>query len=159
MSSINKAIFRQAFNLLCDEVIGRGMSRTVYSSKLLPGHVIKCETAYGKFQNVMEWETWQRVKDTPLSRWFAACKDISGDGTVLIMERTSQPTPKEFPAEVPHFLCDYKRKNYGMSAEFRGGGGKRFFVCHDYGTLAFERSLASTSQRRMCKVKWSDLDD
>jgi len=154
---VSERLWRQAFDLLCDgeQVLGRGMSRTVYGSKLLPDSVIKTEDVAQKFQNVIEWETWQRVVDTPLSRWFAECQWISSDGTVLIMERTRQPRADEFPPEVPHFLCDYKRKNYGMST---GKKGKQWFVCHDYGTLAFENSMASTALKRLRKVSWEDLE-
>ena len=39
---MSERLWRQAFDLLCDgdQVLGRGMSRTVYGSKLLPDSVI-----------------------------------------------------------------------------------------------------------------------
>lgn len=143
--------FEEGFDLLCDEVIGRGMSRVVYSSKLLPDCVIKVETGACNFQNVVEWETWLRVRDTPASRWFAACKWISRSGLLLIMERTRPPALSEFPEKIPPYLTDQKRGNYGMVGTVKTG--KEAFVCHDYGThLLFEHGMT----KRLVKAKWWD---
>lgn len=149
------ATWRQAFDLLCDQAIGHGMSRTVFSSKLLPDCVIKVEEGAGQFQNVIEWETWQRVRDTPFSRWFAECKWISNNGTILIMERTRPAAPSEFPERMPAFLTDFKRTNYGMAkaSNQHGNPGKEWFVCHDYGThLLFENGMT----KRLSKANWWD---
>lgn len=91
--STNESTWRQAFDLLCDERIGYGMSRQVFTSKLLPDCVIKIEDTAGQFQNVVEWETWNRVKGTDASRWFAECRWISSNGAILIMERTRPASP------------------------------------------------------------------
>lgn len=142
--------FEEAFNLLCDECIGRGMSRIVYTSRLLPDCVIKVETGAGMFQNVIEWETWQRVVNTPASRWFAECKWIGAAGRILIMERTRPPTPSEFPDKVPVYLTDLKRTNYGMST---GKADSQWLVCHDYGThRLFEHGMT----KRLKKADWFD---
>lgn len=146
---------REAFHLLCDQRIGGGMSREVYSSKILPDCVIKVEDGAGRFQNIVEWETWQRVMDTPYSRWFAACRWISPNGQILIMERTIPPGPADYPERMPVFLCDYKRTNYGLSQLTVAETGKpsHVFVCHDYGTnQLFEHGLT----KRMRKVEWWD---
>lgn len=151
--SDNPSIHRDAFNLLCDERIGYGMSRSVFSSRLLPNCVVKVEDSAGNFQNVVEWETWTRVKDTPASRWFAACHWISPNGSVLVMERTRPATPEEFPAQMPAFLSDFKRTNYGISMllDSKTGRPANTFVCHDYGThLMFEHGMT----KRMRKVDW-----
>lgn len=149
--SENTATFRQAYDLLCDERIGYGMSRSVFSSKLLPDCVIKVEDGSGQFQNIVEWETWKRVADTPHSRWFAACKWISPNGIILIMERTRPPAPQEFPDKVPLFLTDLKRTNYGMART--SDPRKECFVCHDYGThLMFENGMT----KRLKKAEWWD---
>lgn len=155
MTDTDSATYRQAFDLLCDQLLGRGMSRNVFSSKILPDCVIKVEDGAGSFQNVIEWETWQRVKDTSASRWFAACRWISPNGTILVMERTRPAAPSEFPESMPTFLCDFKRTNYGMvqSATRTGKPGQEWFVCHDYGThLMFENGMT----KRMRKVEWWD---
>lgn len=154
--SDNSSVHRDAFNLLCDERIGYGMSRSVFSSKLLPDCVIKVEDSAAKFQNVVEWETWQRVKDTPYSRWFAACRWISPNGSVLVMERTRPPAPEEYLDKMPAFLCDFKRTNYGMATTPPGpktGKPSAWLVCHDYGThLMFENGMT----KRMRKAEWWD---
>lgn len=151
----NALVEREAFHLLCHDLIGTGMSRTVYSSKLLPDCVIKVEDSAGQFQNVVEWETWLRVRDTHASRWFAACRWISASGSILVMERTRQPALSEFPDRMPAFLCDFKRTNYGISTAPSGKTGEpaHLFVCHDYGTnLLFEHGLT----KRMKKADWWD---
>ena len=141
--SDNSAVHRDAFNLLCGERIGYGMSRATFECELNKDWVVKVEDSAGHFQNVVEWETWARVKGTPASRWFAECKWISPNGTVLIMERTRQPAPQDFPERMPIFLCDFKRSNYGMIG--------KFLVCHDYGTnLLFEHGMS----KRQRKVEW-----
>lgn len=143
--STNSAVHRDAFNLLCDERIGYGMSRAVFTSKVLPDCVVKVEEDAARFQNVIEWETWQRVKDTPASRWFAQCRWISPNGSVLVMERTRQPSEEDFLARMPVFLCDFKRTNFGMAG--------KFLVCHDYGTnLLFEHGMS----KRLKKAEWWD---
>lgn len=146
---MSEATFRQAYDLLCDKLIGSGMSRAVFSSKILPDCVVKVEEDGGRFQNIVEWETWQRVKDTPSSRWFAECRWISPNGTILVMERTRPPAPSEFLAKMPAYLCDFKRTNYGM---IHGKPSDRL-VCHDYGThLMFEHGMT----KRMAKAEWWD---
>jgi hypothetical protein len=148
---VSKTVFKDAFNLLCDDVIGRGMSRTVYSCRLRPDIVIKVEPDAAHFQNVIEWETWQRVCGTPASRWFAECLFISPCGTVLVMERTRPAAPAEFPERVPVYLHDLKRNNFGMST---GKADKQWFVCHDYGVaLLFEHG---TVTKRLKKADWID---
>ena len=151
--STNESTWRQAFDLLCDERIGYGMSRQVFTSKLLPDCVIKIEDTAGQFQNVVEWETWNRVKGTDASRWFAECRWISNSGAILIMERTRPAIAGEYPEKLPVYLCDFKRTNYGMagSTKRHGAPGKEWFVCHDYGTnLLFENGMT----KRMRKVEW-----
>jgi hypothetical protein len=144
--------FEDAFNLLCGERIAYGMSRTVYTCRLLPAAVVKVETDPQRFQNIIEWETWQRVRDTHASRWFAACEYISPCGRVLVMQRTRPPAPSEFPDKVPVFLTDLKRTNYGMvGSEDDGIGGKQWLVCHDYGThMLFEHGMS----KRLKKAEW-----
>jgi hypothetical protein len=150
---MSERAFEDAFNMFCGDVIGRGMSRTVYASPLLPNSVVKVETGAQQFQNIVEWETWQRVKDTPASRWFAACEFISPCGIVLVMQRTRSAGLGEFPDRVPVFLTDLKRTNYGMVGANRDGGGKQFLVCHDYGThMLFEHGMT----KRTKKANWWD---
>ena len=143
--SINPNIHRDTFNLLCDELIYQGMSRAVWSSEVLMDCVVKVEDRSGYFQNIVEWETWQRVKDTDYAKWFAPCRWISPNGTVLVMERTRPAGDAQYPDKMPAFLCDFKRRNYGMLGEL--------LVCHDYGTnLLFENGMT----KRMSKATWCD---
>lgn len=142
--SENTVVQRDLFGLLCKERLGYGIAREVWASKVLPNSVVKVEENAGSFQNVLEWETWQRVKDTEFARWFAPCEWISANGAVLIQARTT-PAAK-YPDRLPVFLTDTKRANYGMH--------KGRFVCHDYGShLLMERGMV----KAMRKVEWWDL--
>jgi hypothetical protein len=135
---------REAFNLLCDQLIGTGIGRQVFSSAVFTGSVIKVESSAGSFQNIIEWETWQRVKETKFAKWFAPCEHISPCGSLLIMAKTAPAL--EYPEQMPAFLTDFKRANYGM---LNGN-----LVCHDYGTnLLFENGMT----KRLKKVEWWDL--
>lgn len=143
--SESAAMHRECFNLLCDKLISSGMSRAVWTSKTLPDCVVKIEEAGGMFQNIVEWETWERVRGTAAERWFAPCKWISPNGAVLIMEKTKPASRHLYPEKMPIDLGDFKRCNYGMVG--------RQLVCHDYGTnRLFEFGLS----KRLIKVNWSD---
>ena len=153
---MSKRAYEEAFNLLCGAKLGEGMSRTVFECELLPDCVVKVETDARRFQNVMEWEIWQRVKDTPAARWFAQCRWISPSGLVLIMERTRVPGQSEYLEKVPAWFTDLKRQNWGMArAEKKDGKpGREWLVCHDYGTsLVIEEG---TITKRMRKADWWD---
>ena len=143
--SENALVHKEVFRLMCEEQIGSGMSRTVWVSPLLPGRVVKTEEDSRRFQNVFEWETWNQVKDTKWAKWFAPCVSISPCGAVLVMERTTLPTLKQFPDRMPVFLTDFKRGNYGML--------KGRLVCHDYGTNVL---MQTGLNDRVKKVGWWD---
>ena len=104
--------FEEAFNLLCGDKLGYGVSRNVFECTLVPDCVVKVETDPRRFQNVMEWEIWQRVRDTPASRWFAAARWISPNGKILIMERTRPPAATEYLEKVPAWFTDLKRQTH-----------------------------------------------
>ncbi len=141
--SDNSSVHREAFWMLVGERIGYGMSRAVYECKLRPDCVVKVEDAQQRFQNIMEWETWQRVKGTEFEKWFAPCEWISPAGVVLVMKFTNPLRKQEYPEKMPAFLTDFKRSNYGM---YNGR-----VVCHDYGThLMLENGMT----KRMQKVDW-----
>ena len=142
---MSEHIYKEAFYTMCGESIGRGMSREVFECKLRPDLVVKTESTSGRFQNVVEWETWQRVKDTPFAVHFAPCHSISPCGSVLVMTRTRPAGVDEFPKLMPAFLCDFKRTNYGVIVE---KNGSRRLVCHDYGTnLLFENGMTKRTRR------------
>lgn len=143
--SENAAMHRELFWTIADKKIGEGWTREVFDSKVLPNCVIKVEDASGRFQNVQEWDIWQKVVGTPYSRWFAECKWISPSGSILIMEKTRTPAPHEYPDLVPSFFTDMKRTNFGMSG--------KWLVAHDYGVnLLTEKGL----NKRMKKAHWWD---
>jgi hypothetical protein len=143
----SKAVLNDVFRMFCGKRMGNGISRTVYECDTNPDWVIKVEDNGGRFQNIVEWETWQYIKEFDEAKWLAPCLHISPCGMVLIMKRTIPPTPKQYPKRMPAFLADFKRTNYGMI--------KNRIVCHDYGThLLMEHGRT----QRMRKVDWWELE-
>ncbi len=137
----NLNIQREMTHLMCDELIGRGQYRQVYSSIVLPDYAIKLEYANATFCNAMEWKFWCAVMDTPMAKWFAPCKWISGTGQVLLMQRT-RPLAI-YPKSIPSFFEDIKKENWG---EFEGRP-----VCHDYANMSIiEKGLVASNK----KVIW-----
>jgi hypothetical protein len=145
MMEITEHIKHQSWKLLVDQHIGGGSARAVWSSLLFPDAVIKVEDDARSFQNVMEWETWHRVKGSAYEKWFAPCLHISPDGTLLLMAKTTLPGMSDLPPKMPIFLCDFKRTNYGLL------DGR--IVCHDYG---LPHSIKTGMSKRMQDVTWTD---
>lgn len=144
--------FEDAFNLLCCDKLGEGMSRTVYLCELLPDCVVKVETRHSTFQNILEWRTWQTVEYTENAKWFAPCRWISPNGTILIQDRTYPTDPTHLPRRMPAWFTDFKIQNYGFLSK-PGRTGPQL-VCHDYGTsLALQEGTAT---RRMRAPVWYD---
>ncbi len=151
----NANTHRAAFEFLCDRKIGSGMSREVFDTDLLIGCVVKVEERAGYFQNVIEWETWQRVKETDYAKYFAKCFSISADGRILVMEKTRPASRAELPVTMPRFFTDFKETNYGWVKPGDREVATKYdlFVCHDYGTsLIFENGLS----KHMKRVEWRD---
>lgn len=141
--SFGTGVKRDFFGLFLGEEIGRGMSREVYAHALDPDLVLKIENEAGQFQNVFEWETWLRVRDTEHAKWFVPCEEISPSGCILIQRRTHPIRLDELPEKVPAFMTDLKPSNWGLL------DGQP--VCHDYGRhLLMEFGMG----KRMVKARW-----
>lgn len=135
-------------DLMVGELIARGTYREVYAFGMHPQEwVVKIENSNARaFCNAAEWEFWCHTETYPeVRRWLAPCSKISMDGNVLVQART-QPL-KKLPDELPDFLTDIKRENFGI---YRGR-----VVAHDYGNLhrCFDKAL-----KRVVMKKVSDRD-
>ncbi len=132
------------FMMLCGERIGEGAARVVYECAYDPMMVVKIEAKSGSFQNVLEWNMWLDAESIPhAAQWLAPCVKISPCGIVLIQKKTTPA--KKYPEQIPEWLTDTKRTNYGMIG--------KMFVCHDYGVNLMLRSGLS---KRTRKVEWWD---
>ena len=129
------------FRLICGDVIGYGVGRTVYECEIRPDLVVKIETPSHSFQNQAEWRIWSEWRyDADMKRWLAPCEAISPCGTVLLQKRT-EPFPADaYPKKLPKFLTDTKRSNFGMF--------EKRVVCHDYALVVTTLSTA------MVKADW-----
>ena len=135
--------------MVCGATIGYGAFREVFEYNLRPPGtaVIKVEQKQGMFENVLEFEVWDKVKNTEFAKWFAPCRRISHSGTWLVQDRTKPLTEKQLPDKVPSFFTDIKRANMGW---YKGHP-----VFHDYGrNLLMERGMT----KRMQKIDWTIYD-
>lgn len=128
------AIHRDLVGMVCGNRLGGGIARQVYAFLPNPKWVVKIEDGGGSFQNVMEWQIWERIQDTKWAKWFAPCHFISPNGAVLIQSRTKPLAGK--PDKLPNFMTDLKEENFGRI-------GKQV-VAHDYGyNLLMDRGIAT----------------
>ncbi len=115
--------------ILFGKYVGKGASRTTYVCNLDETKVIKVEQRPA-YQNIVEWELWTRIQNTPLSQFFAPCRQMSTGGVYLIQEKC-EPLPATVrKIRVPAIIRDVRRSNFGV---YKGR-----VVCFDYGA-----SLAS----------------
>jgi hypothetical protein len=146
IDSLPQSILRDWMQSALGKKIGEGIGRQVFVYGLNPQFVVKVEQS--GFQNIVEHELWEVVKDTSFKKWFAPVRDISGLGTILLMERTLPALRKAYPKHMPQFLGDYKYSNYGL---LRGR-----LVCHDYGSMVIATNGINGAMR---KADWWGLND
>lgn len=144
---------RDAFTLLCDELLGRGQGREVYAVPFDRTLVVKLETVgkVQKFQNAAEWIVWESVQhDTRLARWFAPCVSISYSGLWLLQRRTSPVTLAELRKELPQVPASFTDLKVGNWGRLNGR-----IVCHDYGTAMTTQNGVTT---RLKRAHWWEED-
>lgn len=129
--------------LLCENKLGEGLSRKVYTNNYMPDYVIKVARNDIHFQNIREFHTYCFVKDLSIGKWFAPVMEISANGKVLIMRRTQPLTLKKI--RVPEFFIDLKLENFGML------DGR--IVCHDYGIGLYNGADLIAHSKRSIEVK------
>lgn len=126
----DKMLFKEAFNLLCGELLGIGIHRKTFKCRIDPGLVVKVEydTDWFVGANAAEWRNWEFNSDyKKVSDWLAPCAWISPNGRIMLQHRTAPLGPKDYPDKVPAFFTDIKPENWGWY------GGRP--VCHDYPQL------------------------
>lgn len=124
--SFSNTINREFFSMMMGGVLGAGEFRIVYEHMHRDDLVLKWEPNSQSFQNIAEWEFWQDYKDEKtVARWLAPCEFISPCGVILAQKKTTEPERSHYPKTMPEFLCDLKRRNFGLL------NGK--LVAHDYG--------------------------
>ena len=147
MTINNPRIYEDAFNLFCGDLLGSGVHRKVFECKLRDDLVVKVEDneptyAWRAFANVHEMRFWEDQQyHKPIAEWLAPCEWMSSDGLVLLQKRVS-PLPLDYrlPGEMPTFLTDLKRANFGL---YEGR-----LVCVDYSTTI------PNPNRRPKKAHW-----
>lgn len=142
---LTSTIARDFIVMFLGKKLGNGIARDVYVHRFDPRLVIKIEETSGSFQNVREAHMWDEVGDfKPMAKWLAPVIAISPCGTVLIQRRAEPIALKDLPKQVPVFLTDIKRDNWGLLDGHP--------VCFDYGTtlMTFGKKLKTK------KADWSE---
>jgi len=138
------AIAADLLSLCLGARLGGGISRDVFVWLPDPKLVAKVETDGGSFQNVNEWNVWQRCGNVlGIHNWLAPCVSISSCGIILLQKRTEPLIRSKWPKKVPAFLTDLKPDNFGLIDDKP--------VCHDYGYNMFIENGMTT---RMRKTDW-----
>lgn len=132
--------------LFLGKVIGVGMSRSVYEYTLDKTLVVKYEHGESRWQNIIEYEIWQTVKDTKMAKWFAPCIDISPNGHFMLQKRAEKIPKGFYPKKIPTMFADLKYDNFGMI-------GKQF-VCIDYGTAHIDALNRALKMKKTKKADW-----
>lgn len=114
-------------DLVIGKYIGSGCYRDVYHHTTNDEWVVKIMNDKEANSNLLEFEIWQKVKDTPWGKWFAGCIWCSDNGKAMIQEKV-EPISKNnvhlIPDKIPYFFTDIKPTNFGFI--------NNQLVCHDY---------------------------
>jgi hypothetical protein len=135
-------------DLLCGNLLDEGCSRIVYECDYDKSCVVKIHKDIDRLpsDNILEWELWQMVKDmtNDVPKWFAPCVRISENGRILIQKKTTPLTDKQWSGliEIPTFLSDIKRSNFGMY--------KSHICMHDYAFTLYRLGI-SNKMRKISK--------
>lgn len=143
---MSQAAFKDAYDLLCGNKLGQGISRMVFECRLIPDCVVKVEIDedWRDFANVREMRFFNENEYVKSIRdWLAPCRYLSPDGRILIQERVrpAQAKTDRLPKTVPSFLTDLKPENFGYLPNGR-------FVCCDYAIVINNPST------RLKKANW-----
>lgn len=138
------AVATDFYDTFCGQRLGGGVGREVFINRFDPTTVIKIETGFRSFQNILEWELWEcQQYHKPVSKWLAPCVSISPCGIVLIQKRTEPIPTKLLPKEIPSWCWDVKQENWSL---YEGRP-----VMHDYGITG----LLANAPKRMKKADFS----
>lgn len=107
-------VLDDALALILGDPLAEGMDRVVFEHRQDPSLVVKIETRDGDlFQNVIEWVTWNDLRETRFAKYLAPCHAISPNGRALVMTRV-EPLEEGRQVRLPSFLTDLKVCNYGL---------------------------------------------
>lgn len=147
----NAEIMMAYHDLLCRDFIDEGCSRIVYECDYDKSCVVKIHKDGDDrlpSDNILEWELWNIIKDMKddINKWFAPCVRISENGRILIQKKTTPLTDKQWDnlKEVPTFLTDIKRSNFGTY--------KNQICMHDYAFTLYRLNI----NKKMRKISAKD---
>lgn len=117
------------------QFIAKGQYREVYYLEYDNNYVVKKEIRRSKSYNLKEYRTFLYLVKKDWAHWVAPCFLL---GEFIIMPYCKKP--KKWPKEIPCFLRDAHKKNFGIY--------QNKFVCIDY------PMVNKIDQVSMIKPKW-----
>ncbi len=115
LDDLSKYSLSEFIEMMCGDLLGKGMSRTVYRHAHDETKVIKIENVTNTFQNVVEWEIWRTNQYyDKVAKWLTPCRYISHSGTFLIMDYVKDVDKSQIPDKLPSFMVDLKLDNMGI---------------------------------------------
>jgi hypothetical protein len=145
-SYFTNTIAKDLYSMCVGEKLGEGAHRKVFNWLPDSSLVVKFEVGCKSFANVIEWETWNRVKHVKVLRdWFCPCVSISDCGSILLQKKAKVVEDKDLPKFIPKFFTDLKKSNFGKF------GNK--IVCVDYGLHTL---MENGMTNKMKKAEWYD---
>lgn len=142
----NKPI-KEIKKLICGELLGSGVDRSVYILKQNENYVVKFERNMknGSFANACEWRNFIDNQETWLAKYLAPCVMITESSQFLIQKRAYHKRRKEYPKYIPVVFTDLKLTNFGWIDDQ--------FVCVDY--VFFRNTGCNNNKYRY--AKWWNL--
>lgn len=115
------------------DYLGEGFRRITYSHVDDPTVVIKFLKNLKDDHNRIEFENWQKLKNTERGKWLAPCVSLSDDGRYLIQRRVE--VLDEMPEElvVPDWIKVLGDYSFGGNKSKHWGKYEGRVVLIDYG--------------------------
>jgi hypothetical protein len=113
------------------DYIAEGFRRIVYNDKDNPFVVIKFLKDIKDEHNKIEFENWEKLKDTEKGKWLVPCISISEDGRYLVQEKVE--IIDEPPDDIPNWIKNLGDYSFGGNKSKHWGMLNNKVVLVDYG--------------------------
>ena len=111
--------------------LGEGFRRVVYDYTEDPGVVVKFLKNLEDNHNQVEYDNWQKMKDTERGKWLAPCHYLSEDCRFLL--QTKVKILDEAPSEIPDWIKNLGDWSFGGNKSKHWGMLGDQVVLVDYG--------------------------
>jgi len=113
------------------DYLGEGFRRLVYEHKDRPDVVIKFLKDLKDDHNRLEWENWERLKDTDKGKWLVPCESLSVDSRFLVQKKVV--VLEQAPENIPEWIKILGDWSFGGNKSKHWGEYEGRIVLIDYG--------------------------